>query len=889
MISLETFFIIILSAFSIIGYYIFLKSRKDNKQNIFQNKLDQNRNDIKLAYEELKSLFEKEFYLENRTIKQWLIKWASLKPIINNYDNYCISDSQINSEIKQLYPVFNQTEDTLAKRNEAFIQQETIRYKTLFNSVEKFPLTQSQTRSILTDEFVNLVVAGAGTGKTSTIIGKTAYILEKGLAKPNELLLLSFAHDAKQEMFNRIKTQLNHNLQVKTFHSLGLGIIADVEGVKPSVSMLSIDTLKMWAMVKEFIFQNQRDKVFSQLINEYFLFHLHQYTSIFNFKTKGEYINYLKKKNIRSLKNDQVKSLEECTIANFLYLNGVEYEYEKDYEIKTSTKKHRQYKPDFYLPQYGVYIEHLALNEKMITPSFIDNEKYLKDLEWKRDLHKSNQTQLIETFSYEESKGTLIKNLKINLDKYNVKFNRIPEEHIFDEINELGYVSNFARLISTFLNLYKSSNMSIEELKTKAAKTDDKDRSKAFVDIFSYIIKSYNNYLSTAGEVDFNDMISLSEKYLHKNEYLTNYRYVLVDEFQDMSQSRHRLLNAIIKQNPECKLFCVGDDWQSIYRFTGSDMSLMKDFEKHFGYTKLMFLEKTFRFNDKICDFTSKFIMQNPNQIPKNLTAIESSEKQTVKVIISEDETETVKKIFEEINAKSLVNQEIFIIGRYNKQKPDYLNKVKEQYPRLSIKFITAHKSKGTEADYVILIGMKSGVYGFPCEINDDPLLNLVLSKEDGFPNSEERRLFYVAVTRARKEAYLISHKSSVSKFIVEALTKDYTVKVFGEALGQNRCPDCETGYIEIVEGIYGPFYSCSNYPYCGYRPPKCPKCGNGFLETNKMSKFNCVNDYCGFKANICPSCKEGYLYVQSGPYSTFTGCSNYPDCSYKEKLLQQA
>ena len=88
------------------------------------------------------------------------------------------------------------------------------------------------------------------------------------------------------------------------------------------------------------------------------------------------------------------------------------------------------------------------------------------------------------------------------------------------------------------------------------------------------------------------------------------------------------------------------------------------------------------------------------------------------------------------------------------------------------------------------------------------------------------------------------------------------------------------------MEGRYGPFYSCSNYPYCGYRPHDCPKCGNGFLEINEFSKFNCVNDYCGFKANVCPSCGEGYLHIVPGQNSTLISCSNYPDCSYKEELL---
>ena len=856
------------------------------KKRILKNKLREKELEIEKAYNELLIIWKRDRYLEHRTLNQWLEKWSYLEPITANFIKNNISSSDIKDKIARLSSLFNNTEEEVSQRNESFIQKEMVEFKELFTSVEKYPLTPNQTRSIITDEFSNLVIAGAGTGKTSTIVGKTAYILEKGLAKPSELLLLSFERDAKQEIFNRIKSRLNHKLQVQTFHSFGLGIIAKIEGKKPSVSMLSMDNLKLWEKVESFIFSNLKDDVFSKLLNEYFLFYFHQYKSMFNFKTKGEYINFLKANEIRSLKGDVVKSFEECDIANFLHVNGVEYDYERDYEVETSSKNYRQYKPDFYLPKYGIYIEHFALDKDGNPPSFIDKEEYLQNLEWKRQLHKSNQTKLIETFSYQRLEGSLVEKLEKELLSHNVKLSRISEERIFEEINELGYVNKLARLLSTFLNLYKSSNKSITELREKASQSDNKERATAFVDVFSFILTSYTNYLISTGEVDFNDMISLSEKYLRENEKLASYRYVLVDEFQDISQSRHRLLSAILKQNPDCKLFCVGDDWQSIFRFTGSDMTLMTDFEKYFGYTKLMLLEKTFRFNDKICEFSSKFIMQNPNQIPKKLEPIVSIEKQTVKIIISEDEAQTVNEILEEINSKSLQKQEVFIIGRYNNQNPDYLGELQLRYSRLSIKFTTAHKAKGTEADYVILIGMKSGVYGFPCQIDDDPLLDLVLSKEDSFPNSEERRLFYVAVTRAKKEAYLIANKRSVSQFIVEALTKDYNVQVVGEVLGKTRCPDCETGYIEIIEGKYGhPFYACNNYPYCRYRPPKCPKCENGFLKTNESSEYSCINDYCGFKAQMCPSCHDGYLHIASGPYSDFVGCSNYPDCKYKEKL----
>jgi DNA helicase-4 len=780
--------------------------------------------------------------------------------------------------------MFETTHETVAERNEAFIDQEAKRFEWLFNSIEKYPLTKSQIRSIITDEYANLVIAGAGTGKTSTIVGKAAYILKKGLAKPEELLLLSFGRDVKQEMQKRIRS-LELNLDVRTFHSLGLSIIADVEGKMPSVSEISTDKLKLDKKIEEFVNDNLHDKVFSKLLNDYFLFHVNPYESIFNFRSRGDYIDYLKKQEVRSLKGDRVKSFEECEIANFLFSNGIDYEYEREYEVPTASRRHRQYRPDFYLTDYGIYVEHLALDEKGNTPAFIDQERYVEDLDWKRRLHKTNGTKLIETYSYEKAKGTLLKNLEAKLRAYDVRFEKLPEEKIFKEINELGYVSRFSALLSTFLNLYKSSSLSIKDLKEKAKQTRAKARSQAFVELFSYILASYNNFLIASGEVDFNDMIFLSQKYVASNKHQLKYRYILVDEFQDISQSRSMLLKALLDQSPDCKLFCVGDDWQSIYRFTGSDLSLMTEFEKYFGYSQPLVLDQTFRFNDMICDFTSKFIQKNPNQIRKRLLTKEKAEKQTVKVIFSESESDSIERVLEDINSRSLKKGSVFIMGRYNYQEPENLGELRGKFPRLSIRFITAHSSKGTEADYVILVGMKCGVYGFPCQIVDDPLLDLVLAKADDFPNAEERRLFYVAVTRARREVYLLADRSNASEFVTEILNCDYGVSAIGKSSKTIKCPECETGNIQAINWNDSTFYSCSNYPYCRYRPQTCPECNNGFLRKVSETKYACVNDYCDFEARICPACNDGYLKIVTGPYSDFLGCSNFPDCSHKEKI----
>jgi len=304
MIGFEITQLVILFVFPIFLLAIIFLSYRFLKKMGLKKKLREKTSEIEQAYKELELIWDRDRYLEHRTITKWLNEWAYLEPLLAEILNHRVSSSDIKDKITRLVTVFDKTEENVKQRNEEFIQKEMLKFKELFDSVEKYPLTKSQTRSIITDEYSNLVIAGAGTGKTSTIVGKTEYILEKGLAKPSELLLLSFARDAKQEMSNRVKHRLKQKLQVKTFHSFGLEIIGEVEGTKPSVSELSTDNIKLWSKIESFIYDNLKDTVFSKLLNQYFLFHFHQYKSMFHFRTKGEYFNYLKENEIRSLKGE---------------------------------------------------------------------------------------------------------------------------------------------------------------------------------------------------------------------------------------------------------------------------------------------------------------------------------------------------------------------------------------------------------------------------------------------------------------------------------------------------------------------------------------------------------------------------------------------------------
>jgi len=519
-------------------------------------------------------------------------------------------------------------------------------------------------------------------------------------------------------------------------------------------------------------------------------------------------------------------------------------------------------------------------------------------MEWKKSVHKEYNTTLVKTFSYEKTDGILLSNLERTLRSHDVKFQRIPYEKIFEEINELGIVSPFVDLLAEFLNLFKSSNLKLYQLREKAKEFGDWQRYFAFLDIFERFYKEYMAYLQKTQEIDFNDMIKKATEYVKNNQFPIDYKYILVDEFQDISQSRYHLLRSLLDKNPTCKSLCVGDDWQSIYRFTGSDLSIMTNFSEYFEFNEQLYLDKTFRFNDKICNFSSKFITKNKDQIPKELipnTNVDSPAI-TIKWSTGYNEENPNKFLFEclnEIDSREEDPVFVFIIGRYRFSKPEPLSRIQRKFPKLNIKYYTAHSSKGREADYVIVVDLKSGRLGFPCKIQDDPILNLVLAKEDTYPDSEERRLFYVAITRAKKHVYLLADTKSPSSFIGEILRDDYEfVTSDKNESGMIKCPNCKTGFI-IERESQGKFYSCNNYPYCKYKPRMCPHCGDGFLfessGTHDFTRFTryhiCSNAGCSFKREKCPSCKDGHLVVRSGRYSNFLGCSNYPTCKYTRSL----
>lgn len=308
----------------------------------------------------------------------------------------------------------------------------------------------------------------------------------------------------------------------------------------------------------------------------------------------------------------------------------------------------------------------------------------------------------------------------------------------------------------------------------------------------------------------------------------------------------------------------------------------MSKFNDYFTPNKIMSLDKTFRFNNMLCNVSTKFILQNPNQIKKTLsTHIESTEPAVTLHWVTHD-TNEIQPIL--VSIPKIRPSTVFILGRYNHQRPENLRELKRYYPELEIEYYTVHSSKGKQADYVIILGLTSEKYSFPSQIEDDPVLNLVLSDKESISNAEERRVFYVALTRAKKHVYLLANRDTPSTFAVELEKRDYNINIIGDSPRAGiYCPQCKTGVIVPKWSQNGRFHACNNYPYCEFIAKSCPKCGKGFL--NKIgSKYQCSDENCTFKVRICPSCKDGYL-VERFKNTKFLGCSNFPKCRYTESL----
>ena len=806
-----------------------------------------------------------------------------------------LSDTPEVRMLRDILAFLEAPDDVRAMANEAFIANELVRSRELCDRIEAHPLTEEQRKAIVVDEHRSLVVAAAGSGKTSVIVAKAGWLVRRGYRKPSELLLLAFARDARNELANRIRTRLGaaaaDRITVRTFHSLGMAIIGEVDGKRPTLAPVAEDDRQLCDLLKNIVADLLADREFSTTLVQWFQDWLVPYRSEHEFKTWGEYYDYIRKFDIRSLKGEAVKSFEECEIANLLYLNGITYEYEAAYKHDTATSEKRQYKPDFHLPDHGIYIEHFGIDAMGKTAPFVDREEYLRDMEWKRGVHAEHDTVLIETFSHEHADGRLLHNLTEKLQAHGVTLSPIPRKNVFTVLEQQGRIDPFTQLVATFLQHFKGSRLSFTEIAQRASARHDRTRAQAFLSVFRPIFDRYQETLDSAGEIDFHDMINRATDLVEAGRYSSPFRYILVDEFQDISPSRARLLKALLDSSPGAQLFAVGDDWQAIFRFGGSDIAVMREFGSRFGAFERINLETTFRCCDRITGVATRFVLRNRAQIRKTVRATRKADRPAVYLgLRGEYDLSPLKVALDRIAEDATRHDgtsEVLLLGRYRHRKPRNIGTLPKQFPGLRFSYKTVHSSKGLEADYVVVLGLCSGTYGFPAEIADNPLLDLVLATPETHPNAEERRLLYVAMTRAKRQVFLLADDDPPSAFARELIDGGYDVTVFGRPPeGDVPCPRCIQGRLMRRENNRdgSTFYGCSNFPLCEHTRPSCPSCRDG-LPVASGDAYRCRD--CDESIDACPAC-GGWLDKKMGSYGRFLGCSNWPECKYTRNSMAQ-
>lgn len=963
--------------------------------------------------------------------KQKLLLWhknaiSKVKKFKEDYAEY------ISSEDEKFFEKFYNKPETFEtdtkQANERYINQELKDNSDLFDDLDGKSLDSQQREAIVVDEDAVKVIAGAGSGKTFTIQGKVKYLTEKRDVDPSEILAISFSNASVDDLKERIAEPID----IKTFHKVGKDILTHYNQYSRP------DTSALKRIIKRYLTKKAlKNEDISKNLIEFFSFYINVPPSDDDIKYEGDLLDWqegvdfstlkrrFKNKQRETLNNEIVRSYEELYIANFLFIYGIKYTYEKIYsypnknferefnkfkeflfsfneeipdELKNDITKDllnltdifeeyeiKDYLPDFYLDDYNIYIEHFGLNRNCENHLIggKSSEEYVKEMEWKRKVHKKYGTTLIETFSYYQSENRLLTRLAEKLQAQGVEFNEIDYREVYRILLENKTIKeweDFIVLLKTFIELFKGNNY--DETKFKEfydyvgglKDSFSKDRTIAFLKIVEEIYNDYEAYLLKIKKIDFNDMINKASDCIVKNGLDLPYKYIIVDEYQDTSFTRYNLLRNIC-DSIGAKIMVVGDDWQSIYSFSGCDVNIFTKFDNFFDVCETRYIEKTYRNSQQLIDASSNFVMKNPDQTRKELKSSKSL-KYPIKLVNFDNDFDEILKfeliIKNIINQSTFKNKKILILGRNNKdifnllknfnveneygkrkfeilgdedklRRNKFVKIVYRESPDVNIEYRTVHQSKGLECDNVILINLKNWKAGFPNKMVDDPVLNFVKRNGDSFSYAEERRLFYVALTRTKNNVYLLAPYFKSSVFVQELKT-DANVELLNlehnrletlkniEKNGERyviptklKCPVCKTGVV-LLESFWNkgklnrvlkcshnmapPFNRCNwEGGYYGSELEDlddieyCPSCdgilikryrhsdGHPFLGCTNFRKTGCRGkgkklEYIG---KTCPKCGKPLVKRVNGEdNSLFVGCSGFPKCRHTEPFKKE-
>jgi len=722
-------------------------------------------------------------------------------------------------EYKNILKIINDKNKLLRKHNRKYVDNKLIKYKfyfdNMFNDINKnIILDKSQREAIICDEDNLLVLSGAGSGKTTTISAKVKYLIDVKNIKPDKICVITFTKKAKEELDYKINKIFNSNVDIYTFHSLGLKIIKYYYKNK---DIDIIDEKGQYKIICDYIKNNlfkDKDKFslfFEAFKNktsfseEYKLFD--NYYDYHNYMYKRKYINsnttmdnYIKEQAkrrrnyLKTLNGEYCKSKEEVDIANFLYLNNIDYQYEKSYKKLDNLKI---YKPDFYIEQNNNYnyIEHFGIDKVNKTNNHYTKEEltnYLKNMKLKEKYHCDEKIEdlFIITYSKVLGKRNYLSVLKDSLIKKGYVLSKKDNNLVYERLKDTSedrYINNFVnRIVIPFISYFKRSNYKLDDFKN--IKTDN-DLLNKQIRVISDIYLNYESKLREKNLIDFEDMINISYKvmpYIKEKNLGVDYKYIIIDEYQDVSMQRFNLTKRI-EELFKSKIIAFGDDYQTIFGFSGSRIDLMTEFKNYLSDAKQIPIPNVYRNSQELIDVATKFINKNSKQIKKKLI----SNKRLINPIelyIYNDSNYINTNINKSIILSNILDKiylsnnksNVLLLERYNNDIDTILNNnlfirknheniIYKKHEDMKIDYLTIHKSKGLEYDNCILINAIDDKYGFPSKIEDEEIIKLLKPKiEENIFYAEERRLFYVAMTRTKNKLYILVPKSKTSSFIRE-------------------------------------------------------------------------------------------------------------------------
>lgn len=704
--------------------------------------------------------------------------------------------------------------DTIRKsHNKDFVCKELEQQKEFFDSVLDYPLDDQQRDSIVKMEDNCLVISSAGSGKTSTMIGKLLYLVHQRKVQPSRILTITYTHKASDELTQRL---LGTGLSCMTFHKLAMMIVSRVEGQMPSIADNGL-------FVKVFYDQLNKSEFRNAILN-----YLTDYKSLVKdehaYDNSIEYYKDRRKYGVIALYTDKddrlisTKSEEEKKICSYLTELGVSFKYEEPYEYETLTEDFRQYKPDFtiyYKDKEGkelkLYLEHYAINASGQVPRWFGsgmpdgwnaaNQRYLEGIEWKKNVHREHGTKLIFTTSADFHNKSIRSRIRTLLTEAGVSINEPTTDELIEKImsRNKSMENALMQMTQSFVNLVKANGKTIEDIRNIAEARHSIRDVYVIDNIMKPIWEDYQNELVERGEMDFTDVIVKATNYCKEGKWSQKYEYILIDEFQDISVDRYHFLQSLRTDFPKTKLYCVGDDWQSIYRFTGSDLSLFSEFSNYFGYTEECKIETTYRFGNPLIEESSRFVQHNPLQKKKNVHTRAVNPPETKLSFMAYRSNQDLQMLIEKMMERVPADKTAYIISRYSYDVRVLASpRIKMEYDQNSdnitlqvagrkVRFLTIHGSKGLEADYVFVLNCNSGLYGFPSLVSDDPVLDYVLSDQEHYEYAEERRLYYVAITRAKVHTVVMYNENTPSPFVTEMNV--------GITANPNPCPWCGVGH----------------------------------------------------------------------------------------------